>query len=35
MHYDGEDMGDEFRKMFGESPPDLVEEIFAEISNPM
>ena len=28
MHYDGEDLAEEFRRSFGESPPDLVEEIF-------
>ena len=29
LHYDGDDMADEFRRRFGESPPELIEEIFA------
>ena len=35
LHYDGDDMADEFRRRFGESPPELIEEIFAQIGNPI
>ena len=28
MHYDGDDLADEFRRRFEESPPELIEEIF-------
>ena len=35
MHYDGEDMSGEFRRMFNESAPSLVDEIFHEIGNPV
>ena len=35
MHYDGNDMADEFRRMFNESPPNLIEDIFSQLDNPM
>ena len=34
MHYDGDDMADQFRRSFNESPPDLIEEIMSLIGNP-
>lgn len=35
MHYNNDDFADEFRRRFDESPPDLIEEIFNEIGNPL
>ena len=35
MHYDGDDLADEFRRRFEESPPELLEEIFDQIGHPI
>ena len=35
MHYDGEDMADEFRRRYEESPPEIIEEILNQIGHPI
>lgn len=35
MHYDGEDLVDEFVRQFNQSPPELLIDIFEDIGNPI
>jgi hypothetical protein len=35
MHYNCDDIADEFRRMFGESAPSIVEETLNTIKNPL
>ena len=35
MHYDGDDMANQFERMFHERAPYLIDEIFDEIGNPL
>ena len=35
MHYNSDDLADEFRRMFGESAATNVEEILKTIKNPL
>jgi len=35
LHYQGEDLVDEFIRQFNESPPRVIEEILNHLGNPM